>query len=406
VSAMAGEEHMGNTDQQPSSPAGSTSSKEGTRDARERLKKTSIAGLQQKAKPTDISARNAVLAESEDSIADTSGENTNGIRGRPAKKRSFEDLAKDEADTDAAGAIGQPPLPKSGHHKRMRSRDVNSGDHAQAYAKVEGDKKDTVHEESEIHEETDIDAHKSPGGPGVLVDAPSQEEMDAEAAALPPRASDNGEPAESAERPVNTVEFTSTTKISPLSGFANASSASPFGQARSPSAEKSPELPKPASSSAFAASGLSAFASSSKSPFEAVASSKSPLGTGGFGGGQSSGGFGSVKGGFGSAGGLSSTATSGFGGGSSAFGAPKPFGSNTSFGTPKPFGTSSGFGSGGSTFGAGKPIGTLNKDEEEDEEETGEDEDAVGAAKADAQQDPRFHQQQGTNILLITLNPC
>lgn len=383
------------TDQQPTSPAASTSSREDTRDARERLKKTSIAGLSQKAKPSGISPDNDPLAKSDASITDPASENHNGIRGRPAKKRSFEDLAKDDADTDAAGAIGQPPLPKSGHHKRMRSRDINSGDHSQTYAKVEGDKNDTVHEEADIYEETGMDAHKSPGGPGVLVDAPSQEEMAVEAAAQPLQPNKEDQSAMSTDAPASITESATTSQVPPSSGFANASAASPFGQARSASKEKSPEPNRATSSSAFAASGLSAFASSNRSPFDAVASSKSPQGAGGFGGGQSSGGFGFAKGGFGSSIGFGSTATSAFGAGSAGFGAPKPFGGSSAFGAPKPFGTSSGFGQGGTSFGTGKPIGAATKEDEEGEEETGEDEDAAGAAKNDAEQDPRFHQQHG-----------
>jgi len=384
------------TDQRPTSPAGSTSSREDTRDARERLKKTSIAGLSQKANPSDTFPHNDPLAKSDASITDPASDNHNGFRGRPAKKRSFEDLAKDDADTDVAGAIGQPPLPKSGHHKRMRSRDINSGDHSQTYAHVESDKNHTLHEQALTHEETDMDAHKSPGGPGVLVDAPSQEDMATEAAAHPRQPNKEGHSA---------TESATASKVPPLSGFANASAASPFGQARSPSKEKSPEPNRATSSSAFAASGLSAFASSGRSPFDAAASSKSPQGAGGFGGGQSSGGFRSTKGGFGSSTGFGSTATSGFGAGSAGFGAPKPFGASSTFGAPKPFGTSSGFGSGGTSFGTGKPIGA-SKDDEEDEEETGEEEDTAGAAKNDAEQDPRFHQQHGEWWYYLSLLPA
>ncbi|KAK5939904.1 hypothetical protein PMZ80_008286 [Knufia obscura] len=394
VAAAAKGENTAVTVQQPSSPAASTSSREDTRDARERLKKTSIAGLQQKTNTTDTSSDQPLLAKSDASLTDPASETNNGIRGRPAKKRSFEDLAKDDADTDSPGAVGQPPLPKSGHHKRMRSRDVNSGDHTQAYAKVEGAKNDTVQEEGDMQAEPSVDAQTYPEGEGVLVDAPSQEEMDADATAQRSQTNNKEEPTTTTEKETRASDSATTTKIPPTSGFANASAASPFGQPRSPSKDKSPEPAKPTSSSAFASSGLSAFASSSKSPFGAAASSKSPLGAGGFGGGQSTGGFGSAKSGFGSTGGFSSTSTSGFGGGSSSFGAPKPFGSTNTFGAPKPFGTSSGFGSGPSSFGTSKPIGASSKDDEEDEEETGEDEDAAGAAKDDAEQDPRFQKQQ------------
>ena len=210
---MAGTvEHPEVAVQQPSSPTASTSSREETRDARERLKKTSIAGLSQKAKSTDISPDSDHLAKSDASVSDPAKQNQNGIRGRPAKKRSFEDLAKDDGDTDTAGTIGQPPLPKSGHHKRMRSRDINSGDHAQAYAKVEGDKNETVHEESDMSEETDMDAHKSPGGPGVLVGAPSEEDMAADTADQPLQIDKKNQSPMSTQESTNTVEPATTTK--------------------------------------------------------------------------------------------------------------------------------------------------------------------------------------------------
>ena len=310
---------------QPSSPTGSTSSKEGTRDTREKLKKTSIATL---ATSKDVE----VVKSHSDQILDT----TNGSRGRPSKKRSFEDLAKGEADQE--NEIVQPPLPKSGHHKRMRSRDINSADHS-AYAIIDNEITQPV------QEETDLDAQISPGGPAVLIDLPSQEEMDADAA------KSKVKPAEK----------------EPQSGFANTSSASPFGITET----------QTTSHSAFASSGLSAFASSDKSPFGA-ASSKSPIG--------SSGGFGSTKSGFGNTGGFGSTST--FGGGSSTFGAPKPFGTTSTFGAPKPF--TSTFGSGPSTFGTGKPFGTSKDDEEENEHE-GNEEDPI--KDEDGEQDPRFHEQ-------------
>lgn len=361
-------------DQQPSSPA-STSSREDTRDARERLKKTSIAGLQK--------ASNSTTEQTPDPATESGPAN----RGRPSKKRSFEDLAKDNTDADAANSV--LPDAKRSDHKRVRSVDVNSGEHAHAYAKMEADHNDTVHEESDLHEETGTDAQKSPGGPGVLVEAPSQEEMaSAEAAQQDQRA---------AETAPDTTASTNenAAKVPPTSGFANSSSASPFDQPK-PAPKQDPNAPATTSSAAFSSSGLSAFASSEKSPFGAAASSNSPFGSGGgFGGTAPAAGFGSSKGGFGSATGFGAPSSSTFAGGSSAFGAAKPFGGTSVFGTPKPFGGGTGFGSGGSSFGAGKPIGAPSKDEEDDEEENAEDEDAASTANDDAEQDPRFHEQHG-----------
>ncbi|KAJ9653830.1 hypothetical protein H2198_007058 [Neophaeococcomyces mojaviensis] len=369
-------------DQQPSSPAGSASSRE-ERNAREGLKKASIAGLSQKAQGDETPSTTDSAHQSEN--ADPASMMNNGIRGRPAKKRSFEDLAKDDADIGAADGVAQPPLPKSGHHKRMRSRDIASGDHSQAYNKLEGDLNET------LHEETDIDAQKSPGGPGVLVDVPSQEEMDSESTAP----THNKAASETMTLKGNSTQPQPTSKPVLPSGFANTSAASPFGRTRSPTREKSPEeSSKATSSSAFASSGLSAFASSEKSPFGA-AGSKSPTG---FGGGQSTGGFGSSKGGFGSATTFPSVGTSAFAAGSSAFGSGRGFGGG--FGAPKPFGAPSAFGasSGPTSFGTGKPFASSSKEEEEEEGGDEEDEAASSIANDDDKQDPRFRDQHGKVI--------
>lgn len=371
---------------QPSSPTGSTSSKE-EKNAREKLKKTSIAGLKQhiaEGEPITTDEASTRL-EPGDSLGETV--NSNGTRGRPAKKRSFEDLAKDDAAVDAADNSAQPPEPKSGHHKRMRSRDVAAGDTVPAYTKVGTEKTETV------HEETDMDAQISPGGPGVLVDAPSQEEMEQDEASH----ATAQQPSETKEES-STSESKSNSVIPPGSGFANASTSSPFGQTKSPPKDVNAREPeKVTSPSAFASSGLSAFASTEKSPFGVAASSKSP---GGFGGGSTSG-FGSSKGGFGGSSGFGgTTTTSGFGSGG-GFGSAKGFGST--FGAPKPFGSSTAFGTGGpgsGGFGTGKPFTSTATGEKEDEEE-GEnegDEDAVSVAQDDADQDPRFHEQQGAFV--------
>lgn len=383
VAARSGTSQV--TDQQPaqpSSPAGSTSSKD-EKTAREKLKETSIAGLKQQTADGEIITTDESSARLDPN--DVAGEimNSNGTRGRPAKKRSFEDLAKDDAAVDAADNSAQPPEPKSGHHKRMRSRDIATGDQVPAYTKIEGEKSETVHEES------DMDAQISPGGPGVLVDAPSQEEMEQDEAI---------QPAKSKNEPTgaSTIENKLTSKISSGSGFANASTSSPFGQTKSPPKDESEkDSGKITSPSAFASSGLSAFASTEKSPFGIAASSKSP---GGFGGGQAAGGFGSSKGGFGSSTGFGAPSSSAFGSGG-GFGSTKTFGSSSSaFGVPKPFGSTTAFGTGGpgsGGFGTGKPFTSTADKVEEEEREDEDDEDSASVAKDDTDQDPRFHEQQG-----------
>lgn len=382
---------------QPSSPTGSTSSKE-EKNAREKLKKTSIAGLKQhiadgeSITPDETSAR----LDPSDTASETI--NSNGTRGRPAKKRSFEDLAKDDAAVDAADNSAQPPEPKSGHHKRMRSRDIAAGDHVPAYGKIEADKSETV------HEETDMDAQFSPGGPGVLVDAPSQEEMEQDEASHAISQAQKSEiTSNSKDEATETIsrESQAGSKIPSGSGFANASTSSPFGQTKSPPKEQTPREPeKVTSPSAFASSGLSAFASTEKSPFGAATSSKSP---GGFGSGPA-GGFGSSKGGFGSSAGFGSTTTSAFGSGG-GFGSAKGFGST--FGAPKPFGTTTAFGTGGpgsGGFGTGKPFTSTAEKTEEEEGENEEDEDSASIVREDADQDPRFHEQQGKHSILVSIS--
>lgn len=350
---------------------------------RERFKKTSIAGMsQQTGNGTIISPTADVGADND--VADTTGDDTGSSRGRPAKKRSFEDLVKDDVEADSA--LAQPPSPKSGHHKRMRSRDVGSGDHAEAFGRIA---------EEITREETDPDAQTAPGGPGVIVDVTLRESLDT---GLPQKNDPKPTPLEKASD-----DDTAATNIPVSSGFANASAASPF-TARAPTKPSSTTTP----ASAFASSGLSAFASSSSSPFGAASIAKSSSGfastsvaSPGFGGSQSTSSFGSLNSGFGgSSSAFASSTTSG------AFGAPKPFGS--SFGTAKPFGTSSAGFSGGAPpapFGSGKDFGgsaskKVDEDDEDEAEENG-DETAVNEDDSEAQQDPRFKEQHSKSRELV-----
>lgn len=136
------------------------------------------------------------------------------------------------------------------------------------------------------------------------------------------------------------------------SGFGNTSTVSPFGAFASTRPEKESGLDiaktedqkdTQTSSSAFQASGLSAFANSESSPFGAVGST--------------------AKAGFG---GPEATSKSGFGfGSSSGFGSGSGFGGTSSFATARPpefgGGLGNGFGGGfGSGLGAPKPLGGLS----------------------------------------------
>ncbi|KAJ9606937.1 hypothetical protein H2200_008948 [Cladophialophora chaetospira] len=388
---------------------GSSDGERDERTAREKLKKTSIAGLAQYSKETKATGDHP-LGEvvNADTIPDA--QPTNGqARGRPSKKRSFDDLQNEEAALGSEN--GGPPLPKKGAlHKRMRSREL-PGDEEAAQSL---DKNEDM--ASPVQEESGIDADKSPGGPGVLVSAPSQEEMDAATTADEQDATEGGtepsvDPAPDQKEVDATIrapssEHAPTSKILPASGFANASTASPFANTstESPFAGfKSPKSPgkspepstsspgNPTSTSAFASSGLAAFASSEKSPFGAVGSTAKS--SGGFGGGTTSG-FGSGSGGFGSGSSFASK-PSGFGSGG-GFGSSGGFGGGGGFGAAsKPFGTSlstfANSSGGASTFPKAKPFGVKSDEEEEGSEDGDNDEQQ---AEEDASQDPRFHQQE------------
>ena len=400
--------------EEENTPAGGSSDGEGgERTARERLKKTSIAGLSQHSK----SGAGGVtgdhpLSESmtADVVTDPPNEN-GGSRGRPSKKRSFEDLQNDDhAGPTENGSIGSSEL-KRPHHKRMRSRDV-SGGNGQEIGKFE-------EPASPVHEESDDEV---PGGAGVLVDSQTKidtnaqrsledkilEEEDTTHEPTIGVAPETGPPSTTVQQPqqADSTQGDTSTKastLSPQSGFANVSSTSPFGATKSPPpASKEPAAKSTdsttTSSSAFASSGISAFASSEKSPFGAASSAQA---SGGFGGGGS--GFGGAK-------------PSGFGSGMTGFGAPSAFGSKPLLGlgstggfgagaAPRPFGgTISSFAgptAGSGAFGKGKPFGAKDKeDEDDDRSDDGDDEDQ----KQDDEQKPdsRFHHQKG---MFSTLSP-
>lgn len=389
----------------------------GERTARERLKKTSIAGLHQHLEASSgvmADEQTTVDATSDDITTDQTAEN-GAIRGRPSKKRSFEDLQKDEQGPTENGSASVPD-PKRSSHKRMRSRDVQHG--SDEYGRLE-------EMGSPVQEETGDDARLSPGGPGVLVDAPSKEQLDKQAQQERLLREDTtneplvGGGAEPMSLPSTAFQHPQQSseeqKLQPSSGFANTSSASPFGAVKSPQAATSspppPAEPVATSSSAFASSGLSAFASADKSPFGATNSKPSggfgSASTGGF-GGTSSGGFGGLSApakGFGSTstgfGGVSPFATS-----SSGFGGASTFGSSTGFGgvvAPKSFGggisTFASSSASSNTFTKAKPFGTKDE-EDEDGSDDGEDEDKQDDPEEE-HQDSRFHEQERKSNLTV-----
>jgi Ran-binding protein 3 len=147
----------------------------GERPVREKLKKTSIASLAQYTN----SRTNAALqsdelsstAESQAEQADITNDADDAMRGRPTRKRSFDDLQKEDTQSlNTASHIGVTEE-KGSHHKRMRSRDISSGE-----SLVSNGEPHTEHLEYHDEEENDGDARRSPGGPGVLVEPPAMTE--------------------------------------------------------------------------------------------------------------------------------------------------------------------------------------------------------------------------------------
>jgi Ran-binding protein 3 len=357
----AAEETMDTRTRDRASSRGSSDSEGGERPVRDKLKKTSIAGLSSKARAGTEKGPHPLQESTtvEPALLSSSDQLPTSSRGRPARKRSFDDLQNEASQAEADEA---PPA-KNGHHKRMRSRDVSSGEHVS----LPGMSENGI--ASRVEEESDLDAQKSPGGPGVLVDAsisdavtpPPETSTDPESMISPKKkrsrdqfdTEDNStlEPIEphtlsssqkesepdkkrhrEEEQAACLGEVEPMTAVAPPSGFANTSSASPFGDFASPKSPGnqalSPQI-KPAESSAFKSSGLAAFASSEKSPFGAFGSpSKS-----GFGDTTSSGGFGAAM--TGST--LGGSLTTGFGN----TGATSPFRARTGSG----FGSLSGLGS-------------------------------------------------------------
>lgn len=383
---------------------GSSDGEGGERTAREKLKKTSIAGLSQMGRPGTPADHPLSESTNVDTLPDLSSET--GLRGRPSKKRSFEDLQNEDSGLNVEN--GGPPFSKKGQHKRMRSREISENDHLQGFEKLD----DLA---SPVNEESDAEAQQSPGGPGVLVSAPPKEEKEEDDTTTEVEVKDvTAIPASVSVSKQNTVvpeatnaASTSTgqepkSQIPSTSGFANASATSPFGNfksPKSPSNEPDTTSSPSTSNSAFASSGLSAFASSEKSPFGTAGSTAKA--SGGFGGGTTSG-FGSTSSGFGGASPFAAKPLSGFGS-ASGFGSSAGFGGG--FGSAiKPFGPGTSSFAGSSvvvgTFGKAKPFVKSNEEHEDDEDGSADDD--AQQLEDDAQQDPRFKEQERTFAQTLT----
>lgn len=157
------------------------------RPVREKLKKTSIASLAQytnsRTNPTLHSDELPSTQENQGEQADLGSDAATAARGRPARKRSFDDLQKEDTQSTVAASQLGGTAEKGSHHKRMRSRDTSGSEELAANGQArtdpleyhdeeDGDEK----EEEEEEEESDIDARRSPGGPGVLVEPPAMKE--------------------------------------------------------------------------------------------------------------------------------------------------------------------------------------------------------------------------------------
>jgi hypothetical protein len=147
----------------------------GERPVREKLKKTSIASLAQytnsRTNPNLQSDELPSTTESQAEQADIGNDAASAARGRPARKRSFDDLQNE--DTQSAVAANQlgGTADKGSHHKRMRSRDISGGEDL-----ISNGQPGTEPLEYHDEEESDFDARRSPGGPGVLVEPPAMAE--------------------------------------------------------------------------------------------------------------------------------------------------------------------------------------------------------------------------------------
>lgn len=149
---------------------------------REKLKKTSIASISRHAKIKQEaeakSDKNFTNTTSSYQMDKTSGEDANSkdvnlIRGRPVRKRSFDDLEAGEAENDSTEIVGQRQEISNGH-ARKRSRDVRAGEPLNEDGRLRGMEipvreeaeestaEKMVHESSDSNSETAVDAATEP----------------------------------------------------------------------------------------------------------------------------------------------------------------------------------------------------------------------------------------------------
>ncbi|KAF4546799.1 Nuclear protein export protein [Lasiodiplodia theobromae] len=391
---------------------GQASDTEGAeRPVREKLKKTSIAGLPRDVLSDDdheMSAASDVSKEAATEDAAGTPDTNEEPRGRVRKKRSFEDMGGIRAE-------------KQG---RKRSRDVTLADAPEITKRKASaeNKNGTIKEGSSTPSSSAERTRRgmlSPKGKRNREefeeegDKPSAEVKDTNATEkISTKKPSGDEPKVKRHRDSNSPESgkenntadtkTSETKIPQGSGFANTSAASPFA---SLAASKSPTPQPQTSDSAFKASGFGALASTSTSPFGALGAVSKPASSP-----------------FGSTTATAKPTITGFSGSStpSAFGGltssenKSPFAAATSgFGSIASSGFGSGFGGGGklTSFGGGsgpkitglsdkpaRPFGAP-KDEKEEEEGSGDEagdeekEKVLSPTNEEDKKDERFFEQ-------------
>lgn len=391
---------------------GQASDTEGAeRPVREKLKKTSIAGLPRDVLSDDDHEMSAASDVSKEAVAeDAAGtpDTNEEPRGRVRKKRSFEDMggvraekqgrkrSRDVTLADAPeitkrkasaenknGTIKEgSSTPSSSAERTRRGMLSPKGKRNREEFEEEGDKASAEMKDTNATEKAST---KKPSG-----DEPKVK-----------RHRDSNSPESGKEN--NTADTkTSETKIPQGSGFANTSATSPFA---SLAASKSPTPQPQTSDSAFKASGFGALASTSTSPFVALGAASKPASSP-----------------FGSTTATAKPTITGLSGSStpSAFGGlassenKSPFAAATSgFGTIGSSGFGSGFGGGGklTSFGGGsgpkisglsdkpaRPFGAP-KDEKEEEEGSGDEagdeekEKVLSPTNEEDKKDERFFEQ-------------
>lgn len=124
----------------------------GERPVREKLKKTSIAGLSQQATESGRAEKtNGSDTHEEMNLSD---EGINTQRGRPTRKRSFEDLQQEDIQPHPEAVNDTVSPSRNSAHKRMRSRDVTTTENVSSNTKNQPKTEEAIQEENQSPEES------------------------------------------------------------------------------------------------------------------------------------------------------------------------------------------------------------------------------------------------------------